>query len=158
MLKSFLFSVQSFPLYFEGRRSGVVLNLLWFTLRQDLTVNIESSNQRSMPFLSFIMPIFAWNVPLVSLIFLKTSLVFPILLFSFISLHWSLKKAFLSLLANLWNSAFRCLYLSFSPLLSLLFFSQLFVRSPQTFCFFAFLFHGDGLDPCVLYNVMKLHP
>ena len=41
MLKSFLFSVQSFPLYFEGRRSGVVLNLLWFTLRQDLTVNIE---------------------------------------------------------------------------------------------------------------------
>ena len=34
-----------------------------------------------------------------------------------------LKKAFLSLLAILWNSAFRCLYLSFSPLLfaSLLF-------------------------------------
>ena len=39
------------------------------------------------------------------------------------SLHWSLKKAFLSLLAVLWKSAFRCLYLSFSPLLfaSLLF-------------------------------------
>ena len=34
-----------------------------------------------------------------------------------ISLHWSLKKAFLSLLAILWNCAFRCLYLSFSPLL-----------------------------------------
>jgi len=34
-----------------------------------------------------------------------------------------LRKAFLSLLAILWNSAFRCLYLSFSPLLftSLLF-------------------------------------
>ena len=32
--------------------------------------------------LSFIEPIFAWNVPLVSLIFLKRSLVFPILLFS----------------------------------------------------------------------------
>ena len=30
--------------------------------------------------------------------------------------HWSLRKAFLSLLAILWNSAFRCLYLSFSPL------------------------------------------
>ena len=58
-----------------------------------------------------------WNVPLVSLIFLKRSLVFPNLLFSSISLHWSLKKAFLSLLAILWNSAFRCLYLSFSPLL-----------------------------------------
>ena len=44
---------------------------------------------RSIPFLSFIEPIFAWNVPLVSLIFLKRSLVFPILLFSSISLHWS---------------------------------------------------------------------
>ena len=40
-----------------------------------------------------------------------------VLLFSSISLHWSLKKAFLSLLAILWNVAFRCLHLSFSPLL-----------------------------------------
>ena len=32
------------------------------------------------------------------------------------SLHWSLRKAFLSLLAILWNSAFRWIYLSFSPL------------------------------------------
>ena len=38
--------------------------------------------------------------------FLKRSLLFPILLFSSISLHCSLKKAFLSLLAILWNSAF----------------------------------------------------
>ena len=66
---------------------------------------------------------FACNVPLVSLIFLKRSLVFPILLFFSISLHWSLRKAFLSLLAILWNSAFKWVYLSFSPLLftSLLF-------------------------------------
>ena len=84
---------------------------------------ISSASVRSIPFLSFIEPIFAWNVPLVSLIFLKWSLVFPILLFSSISLHCSLRKSFLSLLALLWNSAFRCLYLSFSPLLftSLLF-------------------------------------
>ena len=68
---------------------------------------------RSIPFLSFIVPIFAGIVPLVSLIFLKISLVFPILLFSSISLHWSLRKAFLSLLAILWNSAFRCLYFLF---------------------------------------------
>ena len=40
---------------------------------------ISSVSVRSIPFLSFIMPIFAWNVPLVSLIFLKRSLVFPIL-------------------------------------------------------------------------------
>ena len=60
---------------------------------------ISSASVISLPFLSFIEPIFAWNVPLVSLIFLKTSLAFPILLFSSISLHWWLRKAFLSLLA-----------------------------------------------------------
>jgi len=74
----------------------------------------------------------AWNIPLVSLIFLKRSLVFPILLFSSISWHWSLRKTFLSLLAILWNSACKWLYLSFSPLLLLFFFSQLFLRPPQT--------------------------
>ena len=78
---------------------------------------IPCASVRSIPFLFFIEPIIAWNVPLVSLIFLKRSLVFPILLFSSIFLHWSLRKAFLSLLGILWNSAFRCLYLSFSPLL-----------------------------------------
>ena len=54
---------------------------------------------------------------LVSLIFLKRSLVFLILLFSSISLHWLLRKAFLSLQAILWNSAFKWAHLSFSPLL-----------------------------------------
>ena len=66
------------------------------------------------------------------LIFLKRCLVFPILLFSFISLHWLLREAFLSLLAILWNSAFRCLYLFFLLCFLLPFFSQLFVRPPQT--------------------------
>ena len=28
----------------------------------------------------------------------------------------------------------------------------------QPFCFFAFLFLGDVLDSCLLYNVMNLHP
>ena len=63
------------------------------------------------------MPIFACNIPLVSLIFLNKYFVFSILLFSSIALHRLLKKAFLSLLAILWNSSFRCLYLSFAPLL-----------------------------------------
>ena len=67
---------------------------------------ISSASVRSIPFLPFIVSIFAWNVPLVYLIFLKRSLVFSILLFSFIFLHWSLRKACLSLLAILWNSAF----------------------------------------------------
>ena len=43
---------------------------------------ISSASVRSTAFLSFIEPIFAWNVPLVSLIFLKKPLVFPIPLFS----------------------------------------------------------------------------
>ena len=52
---------------------------------------ISSASVRSILFLSFIEPIFAWNDPLISLILLKRSLVFPILLFSSISLHWSLR-------------------------------------------------------------------
>ena len=102
-----------------------------------------SVSVRSIPFLSFIGPMLAWNVPLISLIFLKRSLVFPILLFSSISLHWSLRKAFLSLLAILWNSASKWVNLSFLLCFLLLFFSQLFARPPQTaillFCISLFL-------------------
>ena len=65
---------------------------------------------RSIPFLSLIVPIFVWNFPLVSLIFLEDMSSLSNLLFSSISLHWSLRKAFLSLLAILWNSAFRWIY------------------------------------------------
>ena len=47
----------------------------------------------------------------------------------------------------------------FSPCFLLLFFSQLFVRPPETaILLFAFLFHEDGLDPCLLYNVTNLYP
>jgi len=120
---------------------------------------ISSASVRSIPFLSFIVPIFAWNVPLISLIFLKRSLVFPILLFPSISFHWSLRKAFLSLLASLWNCAFKWVYLSFSPLPFTSLFSQLFVRPHQTtILVFAFLFLGGGLNLCLLYNVMNLCP
>ena len=97
---------------------------------------------RSMLFLSFIVFIFAWNVPLVSLIFLKRSLVFPILLFSSISLHWSLRKAFLSLLAILCNSEFRWGYLSFTPLPfdSLLYSAICKLSSDNRFSFLHFFF------------------
>ena len=98
---------------------------------------------RSIPFLSFIEPIFAWNVPLVSLIFLKRSLVFPILFFSSISLHWSLRKAFLSLLAMLWNSAFKWVYLSFSLLFASLLFTAICKASSDShFAFLHFFFGG----------------
>ena len=121
---------------------------------------ISSASVRSIPFLSFIEPIYAWNIFLVSLSFLKRALVFPILLFSSISLHWSLRKAFLSLLAILWNSAFKWVYLSFSPLFfAYLLFTAIYKPSSDSqFAFFAFLFHGYGLAPCPLYNVMNLHP
>ena len=62
----------------------------------------SSASVRSILLLSFIEPIFAWNVPLVSLIFLKRFHVFPILLFFSISLHCSLKKAFFPF-PILWN-------------------------------------------------------
>ena len=109
---------------------------------------ISSASVRFIPFLSFIEPIFAWNVPLVSLIFLKRSLVFPILCFP-LSLHWSLRKAFLSLLAILWNSTFRCLYLFFSPLLfTSLLFTAICKASPDShFAFLHFFSMGMVLIP-----------
>ena len=74
---------------------------------------------------------FAWNVPLVSPTFLNKSLIFPILLFTSISLLCSLKKVFLSLLAILWNSASRWYIFPFLLCFLLLFLSHLFVRSSQ---------------------------
>ena len=91
---------------------------------------IASASTRSLPFLSFTVPVFGQNIPLIFPVFLKRSLVFPLLLFSSIFKHYSLKKAFLSLLAILWNSAFSWMYISFSPCCSL-FFLQLFVKPPQ---------------------------
>ena len=63
---------------------------------------------------------FHWDL----LIHIHNSLVFHILLFSSISLHCLFKKAFLSLLAILWNSAF----FPFLHCFSFLFFLQLFVK------------------------------
>ena len=67
---------------------------------------------------------------------------FPILLFSSISLHWSLRKAFLSFLAILWNSAFKWVYCSFSPLpfTSLLFSAVCKASSDNHFAFLHFFF------------------
>ena len=115
---------------------------------------ISSASVRSIPFLSLIIPIFAWKVHVVSR-FLKGSLVFPILLFSSISLYWSMRKAFLSLHTILWNSSFKWVYLSFSPLplASLL---SLDICKASSDNHFAFCFLGDGLDHCLLYSVMKL--
>ena len=105
---------------------------------------ISSASVRSMPFLYFIVLIFTWNVPVISLTFLKRSLVFPILLFSSFALYWLLRKSFLSSLAILWNSAFRWVYLSFSPLpsTSVLFSAIYKASSGNHFAFFHFFFLG----------------
>ena len=120
---------------------------------------VSSASVRSILFLFFIEPIFVWNIPLVSLTFLKRSLVFPILLFSSISLHWSLKEGFLM-------SPSYCLELCIQMGISFLFsfafrFSSIAIckaSSDNRFAFFSFLFLWDGLDPSLLYNVMNLCP
>ena len=105
---------------------------------------ISSACVRSLQFLSFIVPLFAWNVPLVSSVLLKRSLVFPIVLFSSISLHYSLKKSFLSLLAVLWNSACDWVFLSLSSLIftSLPFSTFCKTSSKDRFAFFHLFFLG----------------
>ena len=125
------------------------ISFVWFSVCSCLLFLIYSASVRHIPFLSFMVPIFTWNLHLVSLIFLKRSLVFPILLFSSISLHWSLRKAFLSLLAILWNSAFKWVYLSFYPLLfaSLLFTAICKAFSDSHFAFLHFFFLGMVLIP-----------
>ena len=85
----------------------------------------SSASTRSQLFLSFVVPIFGENVPLISPFLLKRPLAFPLLLFSSIFKHCSLKKSFLSLLVILWNSAFGWMQLSLFPLLSTSFFNYL---------------------------------
>ena len=65
-------------------------------------------------------------------------------IFSSISLHWSLRKAFLSLLAILWNSAFKWVDHSFSPLpLASLFFTAICKASSDNhFAFLSLVFLG----------------
>ena len=118
---------------------------------------ISSASVRSIPFLSFIKPILAWNVPLISLIFLVRSLFFLILLFSSISLPCSLKMAFLSLLAILWNCASSWVYLYLSPLLfaSLLSSAICKASSDNCFAFLHFFFFGMILVT-VSYTLLQI--
>ena len=81
---------------------------------------ISSASVRSIPFLFFIETIFAWNVSLVSLIFLKRSLVFPIVCFPLFLCtdHWE-RLSYLSLLffRTLLSSGYILSFLlCFSPL------------------------------------------
>ena len=103
---------------------------------------ISSVSVRSLPFLSFIVPIFAWNVPLISPLFLR-SLVFPVLLFSSTSLHYLLRKPFyLSLLFSVTLYSVGNI-LPFLLCFLLLWFPQLFVKPlRQPFAFLHFYLFG----------------
>ena len=111
---------------------------------------ISSASVGSITFLSFIEPIFAWNVPLVTLIFLKRYLVVPILLFSIFHWidHWE-RLSCLSLLffGTLHSSGY--IYLSSSSLLfiSLLFTALHKASSDSQFVFLYFSFLGMVLIP-----------
>ena len=130
------------PLWLSGSWASDLYSSLVYSCYLFL---ISSSTVRSKPFLSFIVPIFAWKFPSASLIFLKRSLVFPILLFS----------AFLSLLAILWSSAFRWVYLSFSslPLASFLF--SAIYKSSLLFCISFFWGWSWSLSPVQCQNSLK---
>ena len=109
---------------------------------------ISYASVRSVPFLSFIVPVFAWSVPLVALIFEEiSSPSHSVVCLYFFALM--LRKAFLSPLAILWNSAFKWDYLSFSPLLfaSLLFTAICKASSDNHFAFLHFFFLGMVLIP-----------
>ena len=112
---------------------------------------ISSASARSIPFLSFIVPILTWNVHLVSPVFLKRSLVFCILFFFSISLHCSCNKTFLFLLALLWNSAFSI----FPFLLCLLLIFSAFCKSSSDnhFAFLHCIFFGMVLVTHRLLNI-----
>ena len=113
---------------------------------------ISSASVRSIMFLSFIVPVFTRNASLVSLVLFKRSLVFPILLFSSISFHCSLRNVFLSLLDIIWNSTFRWVSVFFSFVFcfsSFLSYLGGFLRQP--FYLFAFLLLGNGFDHSLLY-------
>ena len=86
---------------------------------------ISSDSIMSIPFLSFIEPILAWNIPLVSLIFLKRSLVSVVFLYFFALIT----EEGLSYLSLLFFGTLHSNWYIFPFLLcfSLLFFSQLFV-------------------------------
>ena len=113
---------------------------------------------RSIPFLSFFVLVFAWNVPLASLIFLKASLVFLIYYFPLFLCadHWrSLSSLSLLFFGTLHSNEY---IFPFLLCFSLLFPATCKASSDSHFAFLHFSFLGDGLAPCLLYNVIKLHP
>ena len=103
---------------------------------------ISSASVRSIWFLSFIVPIFVRNIPLVSLIILKRSLVFPIL---FVFLYFFVLITEDGFLISPCYSLGLCVQMSILFLFSFAFSFSSFLGSlsgllRQTFCFFCISF------------------
>ena len=108
---------------------------------------VSPASVRSLLFLSFIIPILAWNVLFLSATFLKRSLVFPFLLFSSISLYCSTRRlSHLSLLVSL--TLLSWVYISLTPLLFTSLPSSAIYKAPSDnhFTFMHFFFFGMFLD------------
>ena len=107
---------------------------------------ISSASVRSIPLLSFILAIFAFPWYLLSFLEEISSLSHSNVFFYFFAL---VTEEVLSLLALLWNSAFRWVYLSFSPLsfAYLLFSAICKASSVNHFSFLHFFFLGMVLIP-----------
>ena len=104
---------------------------------------ISSASVRSFPFLSFIVHIFARNFPLISPIFLKSSLVFPFDCFPLFLCTVHLRR--LSYLSLLFSGTLHSVRYIFPFLLYvlLLFFSRLFkASSDNLFALLHFFFLG----------------
>ena len=141
-----------------SRLSGSLRSFLYSSSVYSCHHLISSASVRSIPFLSFLYCThLCMKCSLDSSSFLEELSSFSHYFFPlFLCIdHWG-KLFYLSWLffgTLHWNG-----YI-FPFLLLLLFFSQLFVRPPQTIIFlFCILFLGDGLDHCLLYNIMNLHP
>ena len=121
---------------------------------------ISSAFVRSLPFLSFIMPILASNVPLIYPIFLKRFLVFS---FPFSPLFLCIvqlrRPSYFSLLfsGSLYSVGYIFPFLPL-PLPSLLSLAVCKTSSGNHFAFLHFFSFEMVLVTIPLYNGMKLHP
>ena len=113
-----------------ARAKKIIANNLWqYSCHLFL---VSSASVRSLPFLSFIEPIFAWNVPLISNFLEEISSLSHSIVFLYFFLALITKEGFLiSPCYSLELCIQMLISFLFSFCLLLSFFSQLFVRPPQ---------------------------
>ena len=119
---------------------------------------ISSASVRFLLFVPYCAHL-AWNVPLISPVFLKRSLVFPILLVSSISLHCSLHLGRFSYLSLLFSGTLYSLRYIFPFLSCLLLLSLVICEiSSATTLPYSISFSLGWFCHWLLYNIMNFHP